>query len=88
MAVAKDRRVLVHVKPEYPPIARRMKIAGTVLLNVVVTPAGNVKAANFVMGEKVLLEAAQVAILKWKFEPADEQTFEDIEINFPLGVQE
>jgi TonB family protein len=80
---AADRKVLSRVRPEYPPIAKRMKIAGTVLLSVVVSPSGLVKAANFVMGEHVLLEAAQAAVEKWRFEAANDQTTEDVEINFP-----
>jgi TonB family protein len=80
---ASDRKIVTRVRPEYPPIAKRLKIAGTVLLSVVVLPSGQVKAANFVMGEKILLEAAQAAVVKWKFEPADEQTIEDVELSFP-----
>lgn len=82
-AHASDRKVVARVRPEYPPIAKRMKISGTVLLSVVVSPSGQVKEANFVMGEKILLEAAQVAVQKWKFEPGNEQTVEDVELNFP-----
>jgi TonB family protein len=80
---ASERKLISRVRPEYPPIAKRMKITGTVLLSVVVSPSGQVKAANFVMGEHVLLEAAQAAVVKWKYEPADEQTIEDVELEFP-----
>ena len=82
-AQASERKIISRVRPEYPPIAKRMKIAGTVMLSVVVTPSGQVKAANFVMGEKILLEAAQHAIEKWKYEPAGDQTVEDVELEFP-----
>jgi outer membrane biosynthesis protein TonB len=63
-----------------------MKITGTVLLSVVVLPSGEVKAANFVMGEHVLLEAAQIAVQKWKYEPFDQETIEDVEIKFPADA--
>jgi TonB family protein len=78
-----DRAVLTKVKAVYPEMAKRLKITGTVMMNATVTPAGTVKEVKTVMGEKMLLEAAKEAVLKWKFAPADHQTIEDVEVEFP-----
>jgi TonB family protein len=78
-----DRRVLVHVKPVYPELAKRLKIAGTVVLNATVAPNGSVRAVQTIMGEGALIEAAKEAVSKWRYEPADRQTIEDVEITFP-----
>jgi TonB family protein len=80
---ASDRKVLTKVKPEYPAIAKRMKITGSVLLSVVVEPSGKVRTANTLMGEWVLMQAAKTAVEKWKFEPGQDVTTEDVELNFP-----
>ncbi|WP_420239739.1 energy transducer TonB [Telmatobacter bradus] len=87
LAHASGRKILVRVKPVYPPIAKRMKVTGSVLLTVTVEPNGHVKSADAVMGEHVLLEAARNAVEKWKFEPADSQTFEDVELQFPADAE-
>jgi TonB family protein len=78
-----DRVVVTKVKAVYPEMAKRLKITGTVMLNATVTPAGTVKEVHTVMGEKMLLEAAKEAVLKWKFAPAEHQTIEDVEVEFP-----
>jgi len=87
LAHAADRKVVLRVKPLYPVLAKRMKIAGAVLLNVVVDAGGHVKEANPVMGERVLLEAAKIAVEKWKYEPEERETTEEVELNFPADAE-
>lgn len=81
-ARAEDREVVSKVKATYPEMAKRLRISGTVMLNATVAPNGNVKTVQTVMGEKMLVEAAKEAVLKWKFAPAERETIEDIEIEF------
>lgn len=57
------------VAPEYPPIARQLKIEGAVELEAVVTEAGVVEKVNIVSGNPVLTRPASDAIKKWKFAP-------------------
>jgi TonB family protein len=82
-ASAADREIVTRVKANYPELAKRLKISGTVLLNAVVEPNGHVKSVNTVMGNNMLAEAAKEAVAKWKFAPADGETNEEIEIEFP-----
>jgi len=61
------------VKPEYPPVARRMNISGTVVLSVLVTEAGRVADIRTVReagGNMGLTQAAQKAVRQWTFRPA------------------
>jgi TonB family protein len=81
-ARADDREVVTRVKPVYPEMAKRMKISGMVLLHAKVDPKGKVIAVNTVMGETLLAEAAKVAVLQWKYAPAEFESTEDIEIEF------
>ena len=48
------RRAKSKVQPQYPDLARKMKIAGTVKIEVVVAPNGAVKDAHVVGGHPVL----------------------------------
>ena len=61
------------VKPEYPSIARRMNISGTVVLSVLVTETGRVEDVKVVRdpGRNVgLPQAAEKAVRQWTFVPA------------------
>jgi len=61
------------VKPEYPPVARRMNISGTVVLSVLVGETGRVEDVRLVReagGNMGLTQAAQRAIRLWTFRPA------------------
>lgn len=64
------RRAKSKVQPEYPELARKMNITGTVKVEVVVAPNGSVKEAKVVGGHPLLANAALEAVKKWRFEPA------------------
>jgi len=81
-ARADDRAVVSKAKAVYPEMAKRLKITGSVLLNATVAPNGAVKQVKTVMGEKILVEAAKEAVLKWKYAPSEHETVEDVEIVF------
>ena len=76
------RKVKTKVAPIYPDIARRMSIAGTVKVAVVVTPSGNVKSAKAVGGHPLLVNAAMDALKRWKFEAAPEESTGVVEFKF------
>jgi protein TonB len=57
------------VTPEYPPIARQLKIVGDVELEALVTESGTVEKVNIVSGNPVLTRPASEAVKKWKFAP-------------------
>ena len=64
------RRIKSKVEAVYPQLARKMNITGTVKVEIVVTPNGTVKEAKVVGGHPLLADAALVAVMKWRFEPA------------------
>ena len=57
------------VPPEYPPIARQLKIEGAVELEAIVTETGTVEKVNIVSGNPVLTRPAAEAVKKWKYAP-------------------
>jgi TonB family protein len=76
------RKVLMRVTPQYPAIARRMSISGSVRLDVLVAPNGSVKVAEIKGGHPVLAQAAQAAVREWKYEPGSRETHETVEVKF------
>jgi TonB family protein len=76
------RRAKTRVEPVYPELARKMNITGTVKVEVVVSPNGNVKDAKVMGGHPVLANAALEAVKKWKFEPAAGESTGVVEFKF------
>ena len=77
-----DRKVINRVAPAYPALARRMHVTGVVKLEVLIRPNGSVKSIKAVGGNPVLIEAATVAVDKWKFEARPEETTEIVQLVF------
>jgi TonB family protein len=84
-AIAQDeltRKVQTKAAPVYPDLARRMNIAGTVKVIVVVAPNGTLKTTRVLGGNPVLVNAAVDALKKWKFEPASQESTGTVEFKF------
>ena len=75
------RRVRSKVAPQYPDLAQRLKVSGSVKLDVTIDADGTVKLVKPVGGHPLLIEAASRAMKGWKFEPGTEST-EVIEFKF------
>jgi TonB family protein len=76
------RRAKSKVQPAYPELARKMNIAGTVKIEVVVSANGTVKDARVVGGHPVLAGAALDAAKKWRFEPSSGESSGVIDFKF------
>jgi protein TonB len=76
------RRAKNKVQPLYPELARKMNLAGTVKIQVLVAPNGTVKEARVVGGHPVLANAALDAAKKWRFEPAAGESSGVIDFKF------
>ena len=62
-------RKIHNASPVYPESARQNRIQGTVVLECVIDPAGNVKSADVIFGPEALLGAAEAAVRKWRYTP-------------------
>lgn len=76
------RKIKSRVIPAYPELARAMNVKGVVRLEALVTPAGDVKSIRVVGGHPVLVEAAQRAVYKWRWERVGHESSESIELRF------
>jgi len=77
-----SRRIVTKVAPTYPAVARRMQIQGNVKVAAVVAANGSVKSVEVKGGHPMLAQAAQQAVLEWKWEPSPKETREVVEIKF------
>ena len=79
---ASTRRVINRVVPAYPELARTMNVKGIVRLEVIVLANGTVKSVNATGGHPVLVQAAERAVQKWKWDHAARESTEQIELRF------
>jgi TonB family protein len=79
---AGTRKVTNRVVPAYPSIARTMNLTGTVRLEALVLPNGNVKSVQVKGGNPLLVQSAENAIHSWKWEKANHESTELVEFNF------
>lgn len=76
------RQVVRTVPPEYPPIAGRMKLSGTVQVQALVKPDGTVKEVRILGGHPLLAEAVASAVKQWKYQPGPKETVEVVKFTF------
>jgi protein TonB len=62
-------KLIRRVEPEYPELAKRARVQGIVLLQVVVDEQGNVTEVNIIRGHPLLNQAAVDAVSQWKYSP-------------------
>ena len=77
-----ERKVAARVAPAYPELAKKMHIRGVVRIEAVVRPNGTVKSTRVLGGNPVLVDSAQDAVSKWKFEPTQSESTEIVQLAF------
>ena len=76
------RKVKFSVQPDYPELAKRNNIQGTVRLQILVSHDGTVKETKVLGGSPVLAQAAIEAAKKWKYEPASAESIVVLKFDF------
>jgi periplasmic protein TonB len=65
----KPPRLLYGPEPEYPPLARKTRLSGVVVIEAVIDEQGNVTGMHVISGDPLLIPAALSAVSKRKYEP-------------------
>lgn len=81
------RKLKLRVQPVYPDLAKRMKLAGVVKVEVVIAANGAIKDAKVIGGHPVLVESALEAVKRWRYEPGSEETTATVEFRFSANSQ-
>ena len=76
------RKVVQKVVPQYPELAKSIKLSGMVRVAANVAPNGSVVSASVLGGHPLLGRAAVDAVRRWRFEPAPQQTEEIVFLTF------
>lgn len=69
-AVEEKPQIVKQIQPEYPMVARKAGLEGTVYLKVLVSKAGQVTKVEVVRGKEIFHQAALDAIRAFEFRPA------------------
>jgi len=77
-----NRRIVRKLVPNYPELAKKMSLTGTVKVLATVAPDGTVRSVEAMGGSPVLIKAAEDSLYKWKFASAAVETKEVIELHF------
>jgi TonB family protein len=64
-----QQRVSRSVEPDYPLLAKQMKVQGAVVLQVLIDKSGSIQELHVVSGPTILASAAQQALKQWHFKP-------------------
>lgn len=69
VSVLMEGNLLHRVEPQYPTIAKQIRLHGTVLLRALVTAQGTVENIQVVSGPAILAQAARAAVKEWRYRP-------------------
>jgi TonB family protein len=88
---ATAERVSRSVKPEYPVLAKQMKVQGAVVLQALIDKGGKIEELHVVTGPSILANAAEEAVKQWRFKPYYQQgqaveTEARITVNFTIST--
>lgn len=78
-----EHRAAEHkVQPVYPAAARMLHIQGVIKVDATVNADGVVTKVAAEGGNKLLAQAAEDAVKKWKFAPGAAETVEEVDVVF------
>jgi TonB family protein len=77
-----SRKIKSRVEPVYPELAKKNNISGSARVELLVTADGRVKDVKVLGGNPVLVQAVTAAVVKWRYEPAAEESTVVIKFDF------
>ena len=84
----RERKIVQKAQPTYPAEAKKSGIEGSVVLDVLITAAGDVTDVKVVKGPEELREAASAAVRQWKYAPGDVDTRATLTIRYRLDKKD
>jgi protein TonB len=80
------------VEPDYPLLAKQMKVQGAVVLEALIGRDGNIQDLHVLSGPTILSAAAREAVKQWRFRPYLQsgeavETEARITVNFTISTQ-
>ena len=81
-ATDQARTVISREEPEFPTIAAKMNLHGTVKLKIWISPDGAVRRLEYIGGHPLLAESALKAVKIWKYQAAAQESTTIVELRF------
>jgi len=81
-AADQDRKLVRREEPEYPSIAAKMSLHGTVKLKIWINADGTVRRVEYIGGHPLLAESGLKAVKGWKYEPSSKESTTAVELKF------
>ncbi len=78
-------KLLVKVVPAYPPMARNVRVSGTVYLLGVIATDGTIQSLHVISGHPLLVNAALDAVRQWRYKPTI-LNGRAVEVEAPISV--
>jgi TonB family protein len=85
---APERKVVSKTPVTYPAEAKKKGVQGMVVLDVLITAAGDVTDVKVVKGPEDLRESAASGVRQWKYEPGDVDTRATLTIRYILDKKD
>jgi TonB family protein len=82
--VQEVRKILTSAPPEYPELARKLKIEGLARVLITVTPKGTVSDVKELGGNPILLQALVRSVKQTTYEPGNKESVIEIKYHFKL----
>jgi len=76
------RKVLSHPEPQYPEVARRLMLSGSVKVQVIISPDGKIKETKIIGGHPIFVHTVEETLKDWKYTPAAAETTATLEFAF------
>ena len=85
-----EGNLIYRVQPEYPALARQVRVQGQVILRAVISREGTIENLQVLSGHPMLVRAAVNAVQQWRYrpyvlngEPVEVET--EVRVNFVLS---
>jgi protein TonB len=85
-----EGNLIYRVQPEYPALARQVRVQGLVVLQAIISRDGAIENLQVVSGHPLLIPAALNAVRQWRYrpyalnwEPVEVET--EVKVNFILS---
>jgi protein TonB len=62
-------QLVSRIEPRYPPLARQLRLSGTVVLHAIIGRDGNINGLQVVSGSPYFVQAALDAVRQWRYRP-------------------
>lgn len=83
--VVQEGRLINRVEPQYPPLAKQMRVQGVVELMAIVGVDGRIKELTILSGHPLLTRAAADAVRRWVYKPTYLNS-DPVEVMAPVTV--